>query len=391
MPPAQSAPRRGPLALPRNVWLLGAASFFADISGEMLVAVLAFFIVSLGGGAAAVGFLGALGDAVAQIVKIPAGRWSDARGTRRPLVLAGYGVAALGKLALALAPTVVVADVGRAVDRTGKGIRTPPRDALIAESVEPDVRGRAFGVHRTLDSAGAVTGVAGALALLLLAVGLRTIALVSAALGVLALVPLLLVHEEARARVPSTRLSVALAALPRSLKRYLVAAALFGVANATILLFLLDAGPSLGATDAALGGALFYLVFTAANMLGAYPAGALSDRFGRKPIIAIGFAAFAVATLGFGLAHAPLVFAALFVALGLAIAMVDGNERALAADLAASGDRGSAIGALATVSGVAALVGGTGAGFLLATVGPLAAFGALAACATLAAIALLLV
>lgn len=145
--------------LPRNVVLLGLTSFFADVSGEMIYPLVPIFLtVTLGAPVAVAGVIEGVAESTASLVKLGAGSLSDRMGRRLPPVVSGYGLAAIGKLLLAAAFAWPVVLLARFVDRFGKGMRGSPRDALIADSIGPDVRGRAFGLHRAMDTAGAVLG-----------------------------------------------------------------------------------------------------------------------------------------------------------------------------------------------------------------------------------------
>lgn len=376
MPPATEAdagPRRWPGVTP-TVLLLGLTSLLADVSGELLFAVLPFFVVSTGGGALAVGLAGGIGDAVAHLGKVVSGYLSDSLGKRTPLVMAGYGMSALAKVALAFAAAWPVAVGLRALERVGKGIRTAPRDALLAESAPAAERGRAFGFHRAMDSAGAVLGSGLALLLVLLwRMPYDRIVLLSGFIGVLTLVPLLFVREVARARVTSG-LRVRLRGLPPGFLRYMAVAALFGLGNVTVLLFMLRASPAFPEGWRVAGPILLYILFNATSALVAFPMGILADRVGRPRVLALGFLLFSLTALAFAFAETPGPLTVLFVGLGVAVGVIDGTERALAADFAGPAERGTALGVYAMVTGVASVGAGFAAGLLWDFAGPSASF-----------------
>lgn len=191
--------------MPRNVVLLGITSFFADVSGEMIYPLVPIFLtVTLGAPVAVVGLIEGIAESTASLVKLGSGWFSDRIGRRMPLVISGYGLAAVGKLMLALAFAWPIVLVARFVDRFGKGVRGAPRDALIADSAPAALRGRAFGLHRSLDTAGAVVGPLLALVLVaLLNDQLRLVFLLAAIPGVLSVLSLALVREVPKPRPTS--------------------------------------------------------------------------------------------------------------------------------------------------------------------------------------------
>ncbi len=185
-PATRASLRRRLVSLPRNVVALGVVSFIADFSSEMIYPVFPGFVTRvLGASAAVLGLIEGSAEATASLTRYPFGRLSDQSGRRRPFVLGGYALAALGKLVLALAFVWPVALGGRVLDRVGKGMRTAPRDALLSADVRDQDRGLAFGLHRTMDTAGAVVGPLATLLLLELGVSLRWVFALAVVPGVL--------------------------------------------------------------------------------------------------------------------------------------------------------------------------------------------------------------
>ncbi|HLE97485.1 MAG TPA: MFS transporter [Candidatus Thermoplasmatota archaeon] len=369
-----------------NVLLLGAASFVADVSGEMLFVVLPSLAVAGGGAGLALGLAGGLSDGVAEVFKLVGGRWSDRARVRKPLVLLGYGIAAVGKVGVAAARGWVVLAGARAFERIGKGIRGAPRDALLAESVPREARGAAFGLHRAMDTAGAVGGVALAFALVSLAgVSPRTIAYVSAGVAAFALLPLLLVRERPLVAPPPTDLRVAFRALPPSFRRFAAFAAVLALGRVTMLFFVFRATQVLPTERALAGAILLYLLFNVVYSATSYPAGRASDVLGRARTVAAGAALFVPCAVGFAYAGGVGSLALLFAALGVSYALVETSLRALAVDEAGGAGKGLALGTLHAVVGVATIVGGVAAGLLWDAAGPEIAF---LWCAAVAALAL---
>jgi MFS family permease len=367
---AARARSRSVARFPRNVLLLAATSFLADVSGEMLMAVLPFLLVAQGATGVGVGLVGGLADAVGHLVKPLAGRLADRLRRRKPLILTGYAVPALARIGIALASTWGLSLLFRATDRVGKGLRSAPRDALLAESVPREQRGRAFGLHRAADTAGAFVGVALALcALVLLHASPAGIVLAGAFIGLGTLVPLLFVRDLGQEEGARTRLVEP--ASPRY-RAYLLVAALFALGNVSYLFFLLRAADAVGGEAGAIA---LYLLFNLVYFLAAYPAGHLADRWGKPRVLLGAFLLFALACAVFLLP--PTLPAALagFVVLGFAFAGFEGTERAFAADLAGTEGRATRLGLFHGTVGLATFAGGIAAGLLWDRVAPWAAFG----------------
>ena len=357
----------------RNVLFLGWTSLLNDISSELIMAVLPGFINLLGGGGLGVGLIGGVEGGTKSILSIFAGHWSDRSGKRRPLVVGGYLVATLAKLGLPFS-TIWGHVLGlRLLDRVGKGLRTAPRDALIADSTGRN-RGLSFGFHRAMDSLGAVLGTA--LAYLLyrfLTLDLRQLILLGGLIGALALLPLLGVRE--RGAPPQPRpLLLGLRDLSCAFKLRLSAMMLFSMANLSYMFFWLKASRAfsgdLSLEIPLLSYALFNLSYTAL----ALPAGMLSDRLGRRGVLLGGYLLFAPVALGFIWASSPGTFISLFLALGAVYALIEGNQRAFAADLATAEEHGLALGLFHMGIGLAALLGNGIAGLIWQLLSPKATF-----------------
>ena len=394
--PGGPAQARGPAflrGLGPNVVALGAVSLLTDIASEMIYPLLPLFLATvLGAGPAALGAVEGLAESTAALVKLAAGLRSDRMRRRKPLILLGYGLAACARPLVAVASSAGMVAAIRFTDRVGKGLRGAPRDALITDSVPPSLRGRAFGLQRSMDHAGALVGPLVAAALLAGAgLSLRAVfalALVPGLLGVALVV--WKVREPGRARGEEAdsarRGSGALGAVPRGpLRRYLLVLLLFTLGNSSDAFLLLRAsGLGLPAAQLPLLWAFFHLVKT----LGSLPAGALSDRLDRRRLIIAGWAVYALVYLGFARADAAWHAWALFAAYGLYYALTEGAEKALLADLAPIGARGGAFGWHAFSVGVGALPASLLFGALWQAAGPVAAFGLGAALAGLAALLL---
>jgi MFS family permease len=385
-------------ALPRNVVALGVVSLVADLSTEMIYPVFPTFVTkTLGASAAALGLIEGTAEATASVSRYPFGRLSDAGGRRRDFVLGGYGLAALGKLVLALAFVWPVAFGGRFLDRLGKGMRTAPRDALLAADVRDADRGLAFGLHRTMDTTGAVVGPLATLLLLHLGVSLRWVFALAAVPGALSvLVVWRGVRERAAGRAAESPETTASSAGRRALRlpssprfrRLLVSSLVFAAGNSSNAFILLKA--SRVGFSATTGVILVYVLYNLTYAVGSLPLGDLSDRIGQLPVVAGGFAVFAAVYAGFAAAHSMAVVAVLFAVYGLYIAATEGTTKALISRAAPDAERASAMGFFDTAVGVASFAASAVGGALWVAVGPWATF-AYGAITAVVAAALLLV
>ena len=394
-----------------NIIILGIASFLTDVSTEMVYPLLPLYLTSarIGASPAIVGLIEGLAESTASLVRVFSGYWSDRLQQRKPLTIAGYSFSVIGKFFLYISAAWPLVLVGRIADRFGKGIRTAPRDALIADSSHASQRGSAFGLHRALDSAGASVGVILAFVLF---VSLRDdftniflISLVPAALGVLAL---FFVREKlapstsatpsvssgegiapsARVAAPSQGpwwrgLGARWRALDRRLKLFLVIVFVFALGNSSNEFLLLRAS-NLGFDNATV--ILMYLAYNVVYAVVSWPAGRLSDRLGRKGLLVGGYLTYGIVYVGFAIAS-PLQLWGLFATYGIYVAMTEGVEKALVSDIAPMELRATLIGLHATFTGVGLLPASLLAGFLWNAFGPQATFyfgggmGALAAVA----------
>jgi len=379
--------RRG---LPSAVIALGVVSFFTDVSSEMIYPLLPLFLASvLGAGPAALGMIEGIAESTAALLKVVSGRWSDRVRRRKPLIVAGYGLAGAARPLIGLAGSWPAVLTLRFADRIGKGLRASPRDALIADVTPAERRGEAFGVQRAFDHAGAVVGPLVAAALLGWAgLGLRAVFLLAAVPAAVVIVVLLLaVHEPPR--------TAAAAAFPqaagdqplgRRFRLLLAAVVVFTLGNSTdafLLLRLADAG--ITPARVALLWSAFHVVKAVATWLG----GRLSDRLGRRPMVAAGWLLYAAVYLAFATVDRPAALVAVFLAYGLYFGLTEPVERAWVVDLAPASRRGTALGFYHGAVGVAALPASVLFGLLWQRFGAPVAFSA-GAGAALVATALLL-
>ncbi|KHG64975.1 MFS transporter [Thermus sp. 2.9] len=368
------------MRLPALVYLLGLVSLLMDVASEMVYPLLPLFLASLGAGAGTLGLVEGVAEATASLFKVVGGRVSDRLGRRKPLLLLGYGLPALFRPLLALAQSPFHVLLYRFLDRTGKGLRTAPRDALLAEGVAQDALGRAYGLHRGLDTLGATLGPL--LAFLLLPhLGVRGVFWASAIPASLAFLALFLVREAPRQGPPPALPPLGLRAMPPSYRRLLLISGIFALAlssNAFLLLRLRNLGLSQEAVT---------LAYTGYNLLYAllsYPLGSLADRVGLRRVVALGFFLYALVYLGFAWAESPAWGVAFLLLYALYSAAFEGSSRAYLATLVPKEAKASAIGLYHTVVGVLLFPASLLFGLLWQALGPEVAFAAGASLALLA-------
>ena len=363
-----------PDSLPSRVKQLGWISFFADVASEMAYPVLPLFLSqTLKAPALALGAVEGVAEALVSFMKGWSGWHSDKRGARTPYIRWGYACSALGKPLLALATSWPFVFVGRLLDRFGKGIRTTARDALIAESVEKESYGRAFGFHRAMDTAGAFVGVVAALALLYFLPGefclIFVLALIPGAISVW----LTFRVKEAKKTNQAEINPQATSHKPHFSPAYwraVVIFLIFALANSSDTFLLLKAKED-GLSDFLV--VLAYAAYNVTYALTSYPVGKWSDRIGRWPVLAIAWLLFAAVYAGFAYSNAALLWP-LFALYGVYIGMTQGVGKALVADHAPKEYMGTAIGLFAMLSGLATLLASLLTGFVWDRVSAQAAF-----------------
>jgi MFS family permease len=363
------------LGLSSNVVVLGGVSFLTDISSEMLYPLVPVFLTAvLGAPVAALGLIEGAAEATANILKIFSGWWSDKTGKRKPFVIGGYGLSAFSKPLLALAAGWPFVLLMRLADRTGKGLRSSARDALIADYTDEKNRGKAFGLHRAMDSMGAVLGPL--LALWFMGrygespEGYRTVflwAFLPAALGVI----LLFMVKERRFTAKFKKPQFGWGIFGKDLKIFLLVNLVFYLGNSSDAFLILRA-KDLGLSMA--GVILAYVLYNLVYSLASLPAGILADRLGRRKVFFIGLLTFSAVYFSFALLPGPGWLWLLFAVYGLYTAMTDGVGKAYVTVLVGESHRATALGAYNMISGLAGFMASLTAGLLWTALGPRAAF-----------------
>jgi MFS family permease len=380
------------MRLPRTVIALGAVSLLTDLSSEMIYPLLPIFLsTALGAGPLAIGAIEGAAESVAALLKLASGWWSDRLPRRKPLVVMGYGLASIVRPMVGLAQGVGQVLAIRLADRVGKGIRGAPRDALIADAVSPEQRGRAYGFQRAADHAGAVAGPIVAYALLTWGgLTLRVVFLLAAIPAAAAMVALVFGVRESRREVPKVGKGPSLArqGLDRRFWAYLAVLLVFTLGNSTDALLILRAN-ELGVSVALVP--ILWAALHVVKSVSSTPGGILSDRFGRRPLIIGGWLVYAAVYLGFAFASATWHAWALFIVYGLYFGMTEGVEKALVADLVPTNVRGAAFGWYNLTIGLAALPASLIFGGLWQEYGAFAAFSVGASLALVASVGLYVV
>ncbi len=370
-----------------NIILLGITSLLTDISSEMIYPILPIYLVTqLGVGPAILGLIEGIAESLSSLLKVFSGYFSDKIKSRKPFAIFGYASSTVGKFFLYISVNWWFVLAGRVIDRFGKGIRTAPRDALIADSAKDKKKGAAFGLHRAMDTLGATIGVFWAYLLITKYKGnfknIFLFSLIPAFLGVLFL---FLVKEKksqiqsspTNTKIQFSRFSVKLSAgsriagiwqaLDKRLKLFLIFTFIFTLGNSSNQFLLLRA-KSLGSPLPQI--ILFYLVYNIIYGLVAYPASRLSDKIGRKKLLVLGYLFYGLVYIGFAMNNSINNFWFLFGVYGLYIGFTEGVEKALVADIAPQELRATAIGLHATLVGIGLLPASLLAGMLWKFLGP---------------------
>jgi len=400
--PAEQTPVAGHW-LNRNVFAFGLTSLLSDFCHEMATAILPQFIQAIGVSAAALGFIEGTADAVSSFIKLGAGYHSDRIGHRKAWTVVGYALTAVAKPLFAFAFAWPLILVGRVIGWLGRGIRGPLRDAMLADSIAPADRGKAFGFHRAGDTVGAVLGPLAAFGLLtwmshhpalVNALGrwfpslahapgsaMRIIFLLTFIPGLLSVLSLALLVTEKR-RPPNHKFGfwAALRALPRDYRTFLLAVLVFGIGDFAPTLMILRTStvlaPHVGFLEASRWAALLYVLRNIVYALASYPIGMLSDRFHRPRFLAVGYGVATMTFIGFAAPFASIWwFIVLFSLSGIFIAWEDTVEGVAVRDYVTSEMAGTGYGMLGVTNGIGDFASSLVVGLLWTTIGPAWGFG----------------
>lgn len=368
--------------LPRNLWAVSLTSFLTDISSEMVLNILPLFLANVvGARTGLIGLIEGVSEAISSLLKIFSGWLSDRTRARKWLAVAGYGISTLVKPFFYFTTSWEGVAAARWADRAGKGIRTAPRDALVADSIDEKQRGLAFGLHRAADTAGALLGMLIALGIVWLVQGaaiqlsrdtFQTLVLVSVIPAVLGVISLAWIARDVPVTSTREMPRFALKALGKPFIIFLLIISIFELGNSSDAFLVLRAQER-GVSVAGILGML--IVFNLVYSLVSAPAGSLSDRVGRKRVIIIGWLIYAAVYIGFAMASVTWQIWVLYAFYGLYYGLAYGTAKALIADLIAPELRGTAYGTYAAAIGILDLVASVIAGGLWQGVGGWEGFG----------------
>jgi MFS family permease len=382
-----------------NVILLGITSLLTDISSEMVYPLLPLYLtIQLGASPAILGLIEGIAESIASLLKVFSGALSDKFRRRKPLTIIGYSFSTVAKFFLYISKSWGLVLVGRVIDRFGKGVRTAPRDALIADSTAPEVRGKAYGLHRAMDSLGAAVGVLAAYFLFSPSPdkssynSIFLLSLIPAAAGVIMLffirekTPLQALNnvlgKQSReaGQAPTTRpfaktsvraLIEAWKCLDKKLRAFLIVTFIFTLGNSSNMFILLRA-KNLGFDEKTV--ILLYLLYNVVYAVSSYPAGYLSDKIGRKTFIVAGYFFYGIVYFALAAAAAPGHVWLIMAVYGLYIGLTEGVEKAFVSNIAPAEKRATLLGLHATIIGIGLFPASLIAGLLWNALGPAAAF-----------------
>lgn len=359
-----------------NVMILGLVSLFTDMSSQMVFPLIPLFLMTpaIGASMTVVGIIEGSAETVASLLKVFSGYWSDRIKRRKPFILLGYGLSSLAKPLFAFACVWQSVFLIRIVERVGKGVRNAPRDAIIAESSAGDVRGKAYGIHRAMDGIGSILGAVLAY-ILLLSLGFSDIFLLAGIPAFIAVLLILFVKEGKK--VPSTdrpaqkSMRISFRELTPKLRQFIAVSTVFALGNFGYA-FLLIRASEIGLSYRMV--ILLYITFYVVYTIVTIPAGMISDKIGRKPVIVVGYLLFGLTSLGLAVVTNLSEIVWLFVLYGVFYGMIDGVQRAFVVDLSPPDLKATALGAFHTATGLAALPASAIAGILWDVISPETAF-----------------
>lgn len=345
-----------------NIVLIGLVSLFIDMSTEMVYPLIPLFLTSiLGATPAIVGIIEGIAESIASLLKVFSGYIGDVYQNKKRLTFVGYSASVIYKLFLILSASWVGVLVARIIDRTGKGIRTAPRDALVAQSSETKKLGGSFGLHKMLDMTGSALGALLAFVFVATGLGFQKAFIYSIIPAVIGILVIPAIRENKSQKPSGEKLSLKGLKLDRRLKLYLSVLFIFCLGNSSNTFLLLKAHERGFSTSSVL---LLYMIFNISTSILAFPSGKLSDKFGRSAILVPGYVIYGLVYLGFATLESKTAIVLLFIAYGAYTAFISGAERAFIAEAAPAGFKGTVLGVYGMLQGIGLLLSSIIAGAL---------------------------
>lgn len=350
------------LGFNRNIFFVGITSFLTDTATKMIYAIMPLFLMTLGATKTEISLIEGIAESTASVIKALSGWGSDKIRKNKPFMIIGYGFTALLSPLFAFVASPLQVLIVRFTERVGKGIRTAPRDSLIAASSENGIKGKNFGFHKAMDNSGAIVGPLLATAILLLYPGnYRLVFILAAIPGLLGLISIIGFVKEARTANIVPLGKITWRDFHKNYYIFLLIVFTFTLGNSTDALLLVKAG-DIGFEAAFIP--ILYLIYYAVSVLFSVPAGILSDKIGRSRVIIFGYLMYAVIYFGFGSTHSKSVMVMLFALYGLYSAATDGVQKALVSDLVSDDKRGTGLGIYNSLLGMTLLPASVVAGLL---------------------------
>lgn len=350
------------LGIEKNIFFVGLTSFFTDTMTKMIYAVMPLFLMTLGATKTELSLIEGIAESTASIIKALSGWWSDKIQRNKPFMIVGYAFTAILSPLFSLVTTPLQVLVIRFTERIGKGIRTAPRDSLIAASSEDGTKGRSFGFHKAMDNSGAILGpLLASLILLLSPSNYRMVFLFAAIPGMLGLIFIIYFVKEEKSNKAVQIEKISLKDFSSKYYFFLIIVFIFTLGNSTDALLLVKA------TDIGIEATfipIIYLIFNSVSVIFAVPAGVLSDKIGRERLIIFGYLLYSIIYFGFGRTNSKVALVMLFALYGLYSAATDGVQKALVSDLIDKNKRGTGLGIYNCIVGLTLLPASVIAGLL---------------------------
>jgi MFS family permease len=350
------------LGIQRNIFFVGITSFLTDTTTKMIYSIMPLFLMSLGASKTEVSLIEGMAESTASILKALSGWWSDKIGRNKPLMIIGYGFTALLSPIFAFAASPLQVLIIRVTERIGKGIRTAPRDSLVAGSSEDNTKGRNFGFHKAMDNSGAILGPLIAFGILMFfPKDYRMVLLIAGIPGLFGLITIIGFVKEAKRKKQDLLGKISVKDFSKQFYFLLIIVFIFTLGNSTDALLLIKAG-DVGISNEFIP--MMYLIFNSVSVLLAVPAGVFSDKIGRERLIIFGYVIYALIYFGFGRTSSPVIVILLFAFYGVYSALTDGVQKALVSDLIDKNKRGTGLGIYNCLVGMTLLPASVIAGLL---------------------------